>query len=431
LEIIVQSFLHRFRASRIAKDVLSLSILQFVNTIIPLFTVPYFIRVLTPEGFGLTATTQSFSGYFNVVLEYGFFLTAVREVTATRNDRAALSHVFASVIWTKLVMTGLCCIIFFSLLITVPSLKPHTLEYGLAFMLTVLNTFIPGWLYQGIERLPELLTVTLVARIAQLPVMILLVRSANDVWIWLAIVAVFNGLIVATIWLKAVPSIVDVPRFPGWPTIRNQIGAGLTVFLTQGAVSLYTVGNAFLLAQFAGLKEAGFFAAVERIVRIAFGFLSPLQQALFPRSNQMAQGDRNTALQFARRSILLNAAIGAGIASCLWLGADFIQQVIFGTEYESTRSLLRVMAILPFLFACTSSLTLQISIPFRLDISLMVTYFFAAALNLTLVWILLPTLASMGMAVAVIVAEVFVITVQMFIFSRHRVNPFSRISPSP
>ena len=98
----------------------SLYILQTVNYIIPLISVPYLVRTLGTDNFGLLAFAGSLMGYFQIVVDYGFNLSATREISLRKNDREWLSNFCSSVLVVKMALVLVCAGILAALMYCVP-----------------------------------------------------------------------------------------------------------------------------------------------------------------------------------------------------------------------------------------------------------------------------------------------------------------------
>jgi PST family polysaccharide transporter len=64
----------------ILNNFFSLTLLKVLTYILPLITFPYLIRVLGVEKFGLIMFAQATMYYFEIVVDFGFNLSATREV---------------------------------------------------------------------------------------------------------------------------------------------------------------------------------------------------------------------------------------------------------------------------------------------------------------------------------------------------------------
>src|SRR5689334_8439139 len=68
-------------------NVASLAGLQAITYVLPAVILPYLFRVLGPDKFGLICFAQAFVQYFNILMDYGFSVSATKEISLYRHEQ--------------------------------------------------------------------------------------------------------------------------------------------------------------------------------------------------------------------------------------------------------------------------------------------------------------------------------------------------------
>ena len=403
--------------STVARNAASLYLIQFANYIVPLIMVPYLVRVLEPAGYGAVAFAQGFINYLMLFVEYGFDLSATRKISVMREDREAVNRI-ALHVWPAKAFLSLVGLAVLLLLITViPKLREVAGLLLILYGLVLGNVLFPTWLFQGMERMVAISVINLGTKLSILVGVFLLVKRPDDAVLYASLlgggslVAGLTGAVVA-FWMFGLR-----PRrvYPGevWEVLKE----GWVLFLSKASVSLYTAGNAFILGMLTNHTVVGYYSAAEKIVKSLLGLLGPISQAAYPRFGKLAAESKEKALMWGRRMLLLMGSAGFTISLGILVGSNIIVSILLGSQFGPSVSVMRVLAFLPFLIAVSNVLGIQLMIPFGKDRAFTLILFGAGVLNVSLAVLLAPAWHEKGMAVAVLLSEVFV-TSTMFLYLR-------------
>jgi polysaccharide transporter, PST family len=390
----------------VARNAAALWWVQLATFLLPLIVVPYLSRVLGPGPWGLVFFAQSFAAWLTLVIEYGFNLSATRELARCREDNGRVSALVSGVHGAKAGLLLLSIVAALAAALAVPLFREHPGILIGAWMLCAVQGFSPMWYFQGCERmgLPALLTV--VARALSTVLILILVKSPDHAALVLYIQA--GSLFVAhalCLWVLYREVAWALPTFPG---IMATMRTGWSMFLFRSSVALYTTANAFVLGLLAPPPVVAFFASAERVSKSLLQMLSPVSQALYPRINSLIDGERDKAKKIVRLSLAFMAAGGVILGGLIAVFAPWIVRIVLGPGYEPVVPVLRILSLLMPLISVSNVLGIQWMLPNRMDKPFNRIIIAAGAINIVLAVLLAMRWGAIGMATAVVVTELFV-----------------------
>lgn len=402
--------------SSLGQNLLYAYLAQFAAYVFPLVTLPYLSRILGPEAFGHLAVAQSLGLYLQALMEYGFSLSATREVAKHRYDQQRLSAILAGVFGARLLLlipASLLTLLFQQVL---PSLR-EVPALGLATLFQAAATaFTPSWFYRGLERMKEVALMELTIRLAALVALLLWVKTPQHVHL----VPLLNGLASSMVGLVGFFHLglalgFRLPSLPlAWLYLRK--GARLLPFLLVNATNL-TI-NPLVLSLFSSSVDVGQFTAADRLVRSFWNVLDPIGRTFFPRLTYLVASDEQRARSFAFRISLLMGIIGLGMALIIFSFAPWLVRLIFGETYQDTVALTRIMIWMLPLGALANAWGVQWTLALGLDILFNRIMALSALTQATLAVVLASTYGPLGVAWGAVLTSLLETTSLALVLSR-------------
>lgn len=406
----------------LVKNFTSLSLLQLANYIFPVITLPYLVRVLGPEKYGLINFAAAFSAYFVIITDYGFNLSATQEISVNRNDKEKVSEIFSSVLTIKIILFFLSSGIFFLIVNMFELFSNDAGLYSIMFIGVVGIVLFPLWVYQGVEQMKYILIINVAIRSVTVVSIFLLVKVEND-YLLLAVIYTITQVMTGITGLFFAIRKFDLRYlFPSKVQLLEQLKKGWNLFLSSIWINLYTTSNVFILGLFAPNSVVGYYSAADK-VRIAFqGILSSMSQSVFPYVNKLLAESYQKFISFNRKLLKISVIIGIIISSSLFLFAEPIVKIVLGNEYSPSVIVLRIIAWLPLIIFLSNVFGIQTMLPLNYQKRFSQILFLAALINLMISFSIVPSYFEIGTAVSMLVTEIFV-TLSFFIFIRMKRIP--------
>lgn len=393
---------------RLISNFLSLSSVQIANYILPLITVPYLVRVLGPEKFGLIAFSQAFISYFSLLTDYGFNLSATREVSIYRDNTEKISDIFSSVMFIKTLIMSISFISLCIIVFTIAKFSEEWLLYLITFGQVFGAVLFPAWFLRGIERMKEIAVLNLITKAIFTVAIFIFIRSRSD-YLILPLINSVSSLIAGVLGLWIILHKIAIPlKPPSLNEIRHQLRDGWHVFVSTVAISLYTTSNTFILGIFTNNTIVGYYSAGEKLIRAALNLLGPLSQTIYPHISKLASESREAALNFLRNLIKLVGGITFVLSVSILFLSSLISDIILGYQYKESIPVIMILSFLPFIVGLSNIFGIQIMLNFGMKRLFTRILVIASMINIILAIVLVKPFQHIGISISFLVTEIFI-----------------------
>lgn len=329
---------------RLISNFMSLSVLRGFQFVIPLITLPYLVKTIGIEKFGLVNFAMSLSLYFVGVIQFGFGITATREIARHRDSPDKLEQIYSATLAASIILALVSILLFGLIVLSFDMFNRNLNLYLFTIVYIVFQSLFPLWFFQGMERMKYIAFLSLGTSTIFLVSLFTFVKQEDDfilVPLLNAIAAFVTFVVAITLIKKKFKVNLTCPQLQ---EVKSVYQNGRHAFVTQFVPNIYINTATFLLGAFANNTAVGLFSAATKIIDALCSIVYVFSNAFLPFLSRNIEGHK-----FFQKLML---AVGSGIALILIFTANYITRFMYGAIDEVVTLYIQLLALtIPLVFA--------------------------------------------------------------------------------
>ena len=392
---------------------------QIFLLLTPFITTPYISRVIGADGIGTVSYAESVVSYFVLFATLGITTYGQREISYVQDSIEKRSELFWN---TKILEILSSTIVLITYLIFVGFQNNNDIFLILSFNIVAVFVDIT-WLLQGLEEFGKIVVRNLILRIFSIIFIFMFVKTSNDVFLYAFGLAFFPFIGNLSLWLYLPKYIkrISIKRIRPFRNIRTI----LSLFVPTIAVQVYTVLDKTMIGVITNNSfENGYYEQASKICKMVLTLVTALGTVMIPRigyyfNNNRQDEVKNLMYRSYRFVLFLGIPLTCGL---IGISSTFVPW-FFGNGFDKVSILIPILSLLIIAIGVSSVTGMQYLIPTKRQNILSISVLLGALINFSLNMVLIRIYASVGAAIASIVAEMLV-TISQLYFVRKELSIF-------
>lgn len=259
-----------------------LVILQFITLFLPIAMYPYLIRVLGTEIYGKIIFAQAIVAYFSIIINYGFNISATKDVSINRDDRNKLSEIFSSVFIIKTIIWILSLLFLIAISLLFEPFKSDYLLYLLSFGICFNELFFQQFFFQGIEEMKYITLINVFSKLLFFGLLFILVKSSDD-YLLVPLLNSLGGIVGGIIAFYIICRTKSIPfRIQPKANLMKYFRESTPFFLSRFSSVLVHKTNTVIIGSFIGYVEVSYYDLAQKILSTILIPFDLLNQVVYP-----------------------------------------------------------------------------------------------------------------------------------------------------
>lgn len=329
------------REKKIVKNTTMLIMFNIAKIIFPFVTLPYLTRVLSVETYGSVAYIKTVMNYMQIIVDFGFVLSATKDIVKIRNEKEKMEYVIGDTMIARIIMGLLGLLILILLSSVLPILRDNFLYTLLSYAVVFSSIFLMDFLFRGLEIMHVITIRFILMKIISTVLTFIFVKNDSNLLL-IPIFDILSSLVAVALVLSKVKKLKLKMRFSNIKKSLYSIKDSFVYFLSNIASVSFNALSTLIIGIKISPIEVAYWSVCMQVIGTIQSCYTPISDGIYP---EMIKSKNLSLIKKIVKFILPVVTIGCLLAYFL---AGTVLKVLGGNEYLVAVPIFRLL--IPSLF---------------------------------------------------------------------------------
>ncbi len=408
----------------IVKNTGYLTFIECIRLILPFVALPYIIRTVGIERYGMVAFAYSIISYFSIFINFGLDISSVKDVAVLRENKRELHSLVSSVLIIKLVLLLLSFVVLLFGITFIPVFAEYKTLLLFSFIACLSEILYPIWYFQGIEKMKYISLVSSSSILLYTISVFVFVHDKDD-YVLVPLLQSLSRIAVGIFGFICLIKVEGV-RF-SFPPLQHTIQVfknAVPFFLSRVSVIYNSNLAKTISGLFLSMESVAAFDIAQKVSQFVLVPISMLNHATYP---HIARTRNKT---FIKKYLYLCAFLGFVLSLSLFIVSPILIRIFTSENVVEATTILRVLCLFTFsdtITICLGTCTL-VAFGYPKPFNVSVIY---STLVLSLIYFLIycfKLFNTSSFAFAIFLSSVFVLFYRLYYSMKYDIIQFKKIS---
>lgn len=266
---------------KMIKNSTMMFIMNLAKMVFPFITLPYLTRVLSTNAYGTVAYVKTMMSYMQIIVDFGFALSATRDIVQEKSNRIKLGFVVGNTLLGKMLLGGIAFIVLIIVSLCLPILKNNLLFTLLSYLVVFESIFLMDFLFRGLEIMHIITIRFILMKTISTVLTFCMVRNDKDILL-IPILDIIGSFAAIVLVFLEVKKLHIKPRCSGlrktWRTIKHSF----VYFLSNVASTSFNLVSTLIIGVQLSETEVAYWSVCMQVATTIQSCYIPIADGIYP-----------------------------------------------------------------------------------------------------------------------------------------------------